>query len=105
MCQAVDADQAGGRPKCMSGQQFARTRHVPTKAAIPGDMEQADKSIACGTLAKSFVSGPVQSSDGLSHRPCASRHAGCPYRNSAGAAGAVFAQSFRTPLRGKRDKE
>ena len=58
---------------------------------------QADKTVACGTLAKNFAGGPVQSSDGLDRCPCATKHAGCPYEN-AGAAGAVFAQSFRTPL-------
>jgi len=32
---------------------------------------QADKTVACGTLAKNFAGGPVQSSDGLDHCPCA----------------------------------
>ena len=40
-----DADASGGRSKCMSGRQSVRTRHVSTKATIPGDMQQAEKSI------------------------------------------------------------
>ena len=36
---------SGGRSKCMSGRQSARTRHVSAKATIPGDMQQAAKSI------------------------------------------------------------
>ena len=41
----IDAGASGGRSKCMSGRQSVRTRHVSTKAAIPGDMQQAEKSI------------------------------------------------------------
>ena len=42
---AIDAGAPGGRSKCMSGRQSARTRHVSAKATIPGDMQQAAKSI------------------------------------------------------------
>ena len=34
----LNADQTSGRSKCMSGRQFARTRHASAKATIPGDM-------------------------------------------------------------------
>jgi hypothetical protein len=42
---AINAGATGGRSKCMSGRQSARTRHVSAKATIPGDMQQAAKSI------------------------------------------------------------
>ena len=48
---AMNAGKTGGRSKCMSGRQSVRTRHVSTKATIPGDMQQAAKAIACGAQA------------------------------------------------------
>src|SRR5688500_14497940 len=42
---ATNAGATGGRSKCMSGRQSVRTRHVSTKGAIPGDMQQTAKSI------------------------------------------------------------
>jgi len=68
--QAIDADQAGGRPKCMSGQQFARTRHVPTRAAIPGDMEQAEKPIRVRNAGDTCVLWPVRLRDELDLPVC-----------------------------------
>jgi hypothetical protein len=45
---STHAGNTGGRPKCRSGRQFARTGSVGSSDK-PWDMQQAVKSIACGT--------------------------------------------------------
>ena len=95
--QAVDADQAGGRPKCMSGQQFARTRQVPATAAIPGDMEQADKSIRVRNAGETCVLWPVQLSGWTNARvPFAKAARGMPAAMRAPRA-RCFAQRSARP--------
>ena len=45
---STHAGNTGRRPKCRSGRQFARTGSVGSSDK-PWDMQQAVKSIACGT--------------------------------------------------------
>jgi hypothetical protein len=47
---STHAGNTGGRPKCRSGRQFARTGRVGSSDK-PRDRQQAVKSIACGTQA------------------------------------------------------
>ena len=47
---STHAGNTGGRPKCRSGRQFARTGSVGSSDK-PWGMQQAVKSIACGTQA------------------------------------------------------
>ena len=62
------ADGVGG-PRT---QQCGDTKHSVKAPSTWRRWElQADKTVACGTLAKSFAGGPVQSSNGLNHCPCA----------------------------------
>jgi hypothetical protein len=90
--EAIDADASGGRSKCMSGRQSARTRHVSAKATIPGDMQQAEKSIrvrnAGEDLLPSARFGSAIFGAGLDHRSCAIGMRAA--RSNAGAAGAAL---------------
>jgi hypothetical protein len=77
----IDAGASGGRSKCMSGRQSARTRHVSAKATIPGDTQQAAKSIRVRNAGEDCFPRPVRlASD---HRPyalscaCGSPCVGC----------------------------
>ena len=97
-----DADQAGGRPKCMSGQQLERTRHVPARVAIPGDMEQAEKSIRVRNAGATCVLWPVR----LRRRTLPVCLAcGLPALTMRAPRARRFAQSFRTPLWDTEDKK
>jgi len=96
---------SGGRFKCMSGRQSVRTRRRVDKSDNSwGHAADRSNPSACGTLAKNFVSGRFSPAMGwtIARVPKA---CGMPVSKHAGAAGAVFAQSFRTPLSGKRNKE
>jgi hypothetical protein len=82
------ADEVGG-PRI---QQCGDAKHsVKAPSAWRRWELQADKTVACGTLAKTFVSGPVQP-DGLDHRPCAvaRRHTGLPVSKTCGRRGRGF---------------
>src|SRR5262249_9558782 len=68
-------------------------------------MQQAAKSIACGTQATICFRGPVQLSDELDHCPCAERHTGYPHPNNAGAAGAVKRPVVPHAPTAKRNKD
>jgi hypothetical protein len=107
------AGNTGGRSKCMSGRQLARTGRVGGSGK-PWDMQQAVKSIACGTQAntasvvgsawKQVGPGPVcRLRSGVREPVCRlrKRHTGARMQMRAPRA-RLFAQSFRTAPRGQR---
>ena len=96
---AINAGASGGRSKCMSGRQSARTRHVSAKATIPGDMQQAAKSIRVRNAGEDCLPRPVRLTPDHA-RMLDLKHAGarvsfakaaygCSHAN-AGAAGAAL---------------
>jgi hypothetical protein len=111
---AIDAGASGGRSKCMSGRQSARTRHVSAKATIPGDMQQAAKSIRVRNAGEDCVQGR----SGLTPdhaRVLDLKHAGarvsfakaaygCSHA-SAGAAGAALRPVVPHALSGETDEQ
>ena len=81
-----EAGNTGGRFKCVSGRQLARTRQVSAKATIPGDTQQTDKSIACGTQASSCFCGGLSQA---AARRVPDRHATRPVPLALEAQGAM----------------
>ena len=89
---------SGGRFKCMSGRQSVRTRRRVDKSDNSwGHAADRSNPSACGTLAKNFVSGPVQLSNELDHRPCAISMRDARIVTVRAPRARFLAQSFRTP--------
>ena len=63
-----------------------------------GTWSKPKNPFACGTLAKSFASGPVQLSNELDHRPCAISMRDARIVTVRAPRARFLAQSFRTPL-------
>ena len=75
------------------------------KRQFLGTCSRPVKSIRVRNAGEELRQWPVRLSHGLDHCPCAPKACGMPVSKHAGAAGAVFAQPFRTPLSGKRNKD
>src|SRR4030095_7917420 len=85
----TDAGATGGRSKCMSGRQLARTGRVGA-SDNPRDMEQTAKSIRVRNAGDDLRPKPGSAQRWAGPPPVCRRHTGCPHPNNAGAAGAAF---------------
>ena len=103
-----DRRRRNGRTAQVHVRATVRTNGVASAEVTPlGHGSKPRNPVTCGTQAKVCFRGPVLPDD-LRRRAgpppvCRrNRHAGCPYANACGRRGrGIFAQSFRTPLRGK----
>ena len=93
--QEIDADASGGRSKCMPARQLARSGRGRRKRQFPVS-DAASRKIhpraerRRRSASEARFSPPVSSNTGwTTARVPRKRHAGCPYQQHAGAAGAV----------------
>ena len=95
--------RADGSSACPGGSPF-EPGGVSTKATIPGDMQQTAKSIRVRNAGDKLRQRPVRPA-GLDHCPCAKSMRDARIVTVRAPRARVFAQPFRTPLSGKRNKD
>src|ERR1700752_517004 len=103
----TDAGATGGRSKCISGRQLARTGRVGA-SDNPWDMEQTAKSIRVRNAGDDLRPRPGSAQRWAGPPPVCRRETGmrdARIQTMRAPRARLFAQSSRTLLGGKRDRE